>query len=336
MAVLSVPLTAQERKPNLLQRAVKSATGLLDRWAAEGIDTNYVALPRRGGVVSVSAVAARMKADVHSPLMTGQGRADMNLHSELNGQGSVYVGYRAIGIDYSYDFINGYSKDFSMELQDNKFGISYRRHTTKGMHGTLRSDAQDKRFRIHADDTEVKATMLYGYYLPNGDRFSLSAATDQSYIQLRSAGSPIVMALYHFTQLKNYEPTLVSSLHGMREVQMSQAALGAGYAYNHSIRQGRVVLHAMVVPMVIFHNNNWITLDYKMGDTTLPISQKMQPKHRYSFTEWVQAGASWNINSRNYLSVLGCFNQIDHQVKNYGIKIGINDWLVTTSLGYRF
>ena len=92
---------------------------------------------------------------------------------------------------------------------------------------------------------------LEGYYVLFHKKFSLSAGLYADMVQKRSAGSPLFYANY-YQSIYDVNKTFPANYDHFRTRQIS---LGAGYAYNLSFLNGRLLFHASLVPMFTFYNH---------------------------------------------------------------------------------
>ncbi|MDY6242056.1 MAG: DUF4421 family protein [Prevotella sp.] len=323
-----------------LKRQVKALGQLLDEWAIEGVDTNYLALPRYGWQAAVTANFAGINTKVEGHNIPTYGSINVDMHSSLSGQTSVSLGYRSLSFDYSFDMANGFSEDFNLSWLDNAWGIEYRSHSTEGLHGELDASATPQSLPVSKGDTRMKATLINGYYVFNPRRYSLPAAMDQSLIQKRSAGSFTAYALLLSARLEPQNKTLSTMLGGLKKIEFYQVALGLGYGYNYTPNRGRLLIHASAAPLLVFYNKNFLTAStgIPLPDGTVyqtDISKEIETKHRYFLTGVARASVYYNISPHVHIGANALLNDVRFESAS-GLEMRMDDWIVNASIGVRF
>lgn len=332
--------TQTAKRGSWVKRNIKALGKWLDDWAIEGVDTNYLALPRYGWKASVTANFAGIGTKVEGHNIPTYNSIDIDMRSNLSGQTTVSLGYRGLSWDYSFDVANGYSSDMSLSWLDNAFGIEYRSHSTDGLHGTLDASATPESLPVSKGDTRLKATIINGYYVFNSKRYSLPAAMEQSLIQKRSAGSLTAYALFMTANLEAKNATLGQMLGGLKRIEFYQAALGLGYGYNYTPNQGRLLMHLSAAPLLVLYNKNFITADYAipLPDGTAyhtDISKEVKSEHRYFLTGVARASVFYTLSPRVHFGVSALVNNI-HFSTDSGVKLSMNDWIANATVGVRF
>ena len=94
---------------------------------------------------------------------------------------------------------------------------------------------------VQFPDMEIHIAGLNLYYIFSGDKFSLRAAYDQSEIQVKSAGSFMLMLSFNYFSLKNETSIIPSSvdnnfgsISGLEKGIFLTTSLSPGYAYTFS------------------------------------------------------------------------------------------------------
>lgn len=339
LAVCGLPASAQ-KDDSWLKRNVKGLGKWLDNWAIEGVDTNYMALPKYGWKVAATTNFAGISTSVEGHDIPTYQNINIDMHSKLNGQTSVQMGYRSLSFSYSFDVAHGYSNDLNLSLLSQAFGVEYRSHTTHGLHGTLDASATPQTLQVSENDTRLRATIINGYYVFNSKKYSLPAAMSQSLIQKRSAGSITAYAVFLSANLESRTPTLTAMLGGLKKIEFYQAALGLGYGYNYTPNRGRLLLHVSAAPLLVFFNKNFLTssVNIPLPDGTsygTDISKEVQAKHHYFLTGVARASLFYNISPHVHLGFSALVNDIRFASLS-GVEMRMDDWIANATLGFRF
>lgn len=343
-ALLILPLSfhAQERNTGKgwISKSVKKVGAFLDDVAIEGVDTNYLSLPKYGWKLSVTTDFAGINTKVKGSNIPTYGNIKVNAHSELNGQTTLAFGYRGLSARYSFDLAHGYSRDLNIGALGNALGIEFRSHSTEGLKGTLDASATEGNLPLHKGDTKLNATIINGYYVFNHRHYSLPAAMQQSLNQRRSAGSITAYALFMSAKLEAKNTQMSTMLGGIRKIEFYQAAVGLGYGYNFTPNQGRLLIHVSAAPLLVFFNKNFLTADtaIPLPDGTIystSISKEVEAKHRYFLTGVARTSINYNISDRFFVSTAVLVNDIRFNSSS-GVKLSMDDWIVNGSVGLRF
>lgn len=329
-----------KKKDNWFKTVFTDIGEMIDELTIEGVDTNYLVLPRYGWQVGITTNFAGIDNFVKGENIPTYGSIDIDMNSKLNGQTSISLGYRIFSFDYSFDVANGYSNDFNLSWLDNAWGIEYRSHTTEGLSGTLDASATSGNLNVKENDTRLRATIINGYYVFNSKKYSLPAAMEQSLVQRKSSGSLTAYALFLSANLEAKNSTLITMLGGMKKIEFYQAALGLGYGYNYTPNQGRLLVHVSAAPLVVFFNKNFITADYAfpLDNGTVyhvDVNKEVKTQHRYFLTGVARASVFYYINQRIHLGCAALLNNIQFD-SDSGVEIKMNDWIVNATLGFRF
>lgn len=336
----SFVVAQEEKHETLVAKGLKWAKDYLDKSAVEGLDSNYVCLPKYGFLVSVSVDFAGINIDMEGRGIRNFGDFNVNMKSIVEGQSSVYLAYRGLQLSYTRNLFNTFNSDLSLSWLDRAWGIEYRHHSTDGLHGNIYVPALDKPFEVQKGNINVNTTLIDAYLILNARKFSYIAATFPSIIQKRSAGSVLIAGNYNSSTFVNVDPSFVEKLDDVKEIDIEQAAVGIGYGYNFAINRGQILLHLSAIPMIIIHNNNlvnWIDTgeDDDGSVVQTPYAQKMESSHKILLTGTVRGSANFNISDRLVLRLDGKMDKIRFRT-NSGLTVNSLDWLCSLMLGVRF
>ena len=332
-----VKLSAQE---TWLERHLTAVGSFLDDRAKAGLDTNFLAPPKHGFMVAATTSFAGINTTVKGNDIPTYKDLHIHMKSGLNGNVALAVGYRAISVKYSFNISSGYSRNFNFSFLNNSVGIEFRRHSADGMHGYMDASATPKIANVNKGDTRLNATIINGYFVFNSRRYSLPAAMGNGLIQKRSSGSVTVYGLYLNADLNAKNEMLSAMLGGLKKLEFYQAAAGIGYGYNYTPNRGKLLLHASAAPLVVFFTRSFVTaaIDFPLPDGTsinTEILKSVDPKHKIFLTAVARASAVYNINDHFILSLNALLNDVQFN-SAIGLKVGMNDWIATGTVCYRF
>lgn len=214
------------------------------RFLMSGMDSTYVRLP----ATSWEIPAVWKPYGYLTNITPGDKTLNMNMKpvSEL-GAG---IGYHGLDAVITTAVSNAIDFNFEFDYYDNYWGLSINiGRETFGPE--LYGDPLDR----GKPELRCRTIMLEGYYAVSGNRFSFPAAIYGNYVQMKSAGSPLVTFWYEHRDYDALgERTKNIFAIGGRN-SLDEGALLAGYGYNFAIRQTKAVIHLSVcagVPLPYF------------------------------------------------------------------------------------
>lgn len=224
----------------------------------------------------------------------------IRLHQDTRGA-SVGLGYGCVKGSYSFNLGKTHDSHFSFEALGSKFGLSLDYRHSKEMKGTM-YDALDgsvtyliytynimEQYDIRPEDlskyitpqdlndimnectTDIPSTRndyttlhIQGHYVFNSRHFSYSAASSPTLIQKRSAGSPLVLLDFYGSRAKFHDSLLLGD---DESFTTWKGSVGGGYAYNYTPNQGKLLIHASVIPSVTLiskskYDTHPVSMDY--------------------------------------------------------------------------
>lgn len=202
------------------------------RFLMSGMDSTYIRLPATSW-----EIPAVWKPYGYFTSISPGGKAlnmDMKPVSEL-GAG---IGYHGLDAVFTTAVSNAIDFNFEFDYYDNYWGLSINiGRETFGPE--LYGEPLDRKI----PELHCRAIMLEGYYAVRGSRFSFPAAIYGNYLQVKSAGSPLVTFWYEH---RDYDPIgeRTKDIFAMRARNtLDEGALLAGYGYNFSIWKGKAVIN---------------------------------------------------------------------------------------------
>ena len=381
LIALALPLSmavAQERKPFLV-RAVNKLGAFIDTMATRGIDKRYIYVPERPWQLvlknHINDMDMRVESSLSEAYLSNYGdRPHYDLKSVFKPKFTynigLWIGYRGYGLGYNISLSKSNGSSFSIGATGSRYGIYLRTRNFKtseldvdlwggNIYGQV--DESKKDFRVW-DDIEISSLILDGYYMLNGKRFSYAAAYDQSVVQLRSAGSFMIGAMFYQSNIDLAQPKnapVIQSMGKKGKIKIQEAGIGFGYSYNW-VPVKNLMVNVTAMPMLVFYNRKKATLydsNYDIflyeedgpqngkkpypddiddltwtEDVTIEETQEVVKYGKVSFNFDARASITYNWN-RYFLNIHGQWNQFKHSVDNNTVKL--NDWFINASLGVR-
>lgn len=283
------------------------------------------------------------------------------------------IDWRGLAIELPIPIANRYNKSYGLAKNGSVWGARIRYKNLDNMTGTLdnpysqltstiyqrasydqetKGHLEENHDPVETHEEEIKRgqldlTIFYleGYYVFNYTKFSLSAGMYGDMIQRKSAGSLFVMGNYYQSRL-GCSKVLNNDYDSFRNNKIS---LGAGYGYNWSFLDGRLCVHASLIPMVsllnrVMHKGN------KADDT--PHEMTEEEKLWQSFNLHYYDACNYGRDSKFTLNGFGRFainysfdRYIVSFLANYrrylfssssGMKIKNSEFDMQLNLGWRF
>jgi len=381
LIALVLPLSmavAQERKPWLV-RTVNKLGAFIDTLATRGIDKRYIYVPERPWQLVLKNHINDMDMNVESFVSEqDMARYDYKGHYSVKATFKprftynigLWVGYRGYGLGYNISLSKSNGNSFSIGATGSRYGIYLRTRNldTKQLKVDLHAEDEFGTYNEQVndfeayDDISINTFILDGYYMLNGSRFSYAAAYDQSVVQLRSAGSLMIGAMWYqsdidFAQRKN--APIIQAMGNTGKLKIQEGGLGVGYSYNW-VPVKNLMINVTAMPMLVFYNRKKVTLydsNYdiflyegdvsKNGkkaypddiddlswseDVTLDETKEIVKHGKVSFNLDARASITYNWG-RYFLNVHGQWNNFKHSVDHNTVKL--TDWFINASLGMR-
>ncbi len=368
--------TAQERKPWIV-RSVNKLGAFIDTMATRGIDHRYIKVPKHPWQImlktNMNDMDLRSSSTIDaSSLKTKDIDGDLKLESAFKPRFSTSIGawfgYRGYGLGLSLSLSGNNGNNFSIGATGSNYGINLRlrNFTTREMDIIL--SGNDYSTNTHEemtledaelyDDIDVHSTFIDGYYLLNGKRFSYAAAYDQSVIQVRSAGSLIIGAMWYHLSLdyaNRLNALYMQLINNVGMIKVQEGSIGVGYAYNW-VPFKNLLVSAMAIPMITLYNRNKVILydsnydlfleEDKNGkkavpddesnswieDITLEKKDEIVKYGKVSLNIDARFSITYNWN-RYFFNIYGQWNGFRNKIENNTLRL--NTWFINTSLGIR-
>ena len=369
---------AQERKPWLV-RTVNKLGAFIDTMATRGVDKRYIYVPERPWQLVLKNHINDMDMNVESFVSEqDMARYDYKGHYSVKATFKprftynigLWVGYRGYGLGYNISLSKSNGNSFSIGATGSRYGIYLRTRNldTKQLKVDLHAEDEFGTYNEQVndfeayDDISINTFILDGYYMLNGSRFSYAAAYDQSVVQLRSAGSLMIGAMWYqsdidFAQRKN--APIIQAMGNTGKLKIQEGGLGVGYSYNW-VPVKNLMINVTAMPMLVFYNRKKVTLydsnydiflyegDVSINgkkaypddiddlswseDVTLDETKEVVKHGKVSFNLDARASITYNWD-RYFFNVHGQWNHFKHSVDNNTVKL--TDWFINASLGMR-
>lgn len=229
-----------------ISQARKKVDAFIDKHQKVTTDTFYVYRPK-------SIWRFQMYGDVYGHnLSFRQNETEKTLlHSLCKSSVGFGVAYRNIALYISLDPIKMLKKSSNIEYNINYYGSCWGADIQLSRINSLVGTSSSSDFEIEESAT-FRNVSLNGYYIFNHKRFSYSAVFDQSYIQRKSAGSPLVSLMGYFSSTDIHEEfrQLMTGNPYMKRLNMGFVAVGAGYAYNFVPKGRHWLIHLSAEPSI--------------------------------------------------------------------------------------
>lgn len=234
---------SSSKASQFFERARIKIDQIIDKYQTSKTDTNYICRPK-------TKWTFQLFGDVygHDIGFLHPNKEDYELRSLCKSSLGISAAYRGLSASFSLDFLKMWKKMSNIEYNINYYGSWFGADLQLSKITTF----NEKYGENNGTNTDVvlRNISVNGYYIFNHKKFTYSAVFDQSWLQKKSAGSPLLSVSSYFssTQLgvtPNAEP--VRSLHA-RRLNLAFAAIGAGYAHNFVPRGNHWLIHLSVEP----------------------------------------------------------------------------------------
>ena len=203
-----VALGIHAQNESWLSRKLRKGMNYIDSLWINKADSNYIEVPKNPWRVVIypkfNEVYVKMHSDIDFNYLYGITPSEslaaswnMRINPPLATYLGVWVGYRGLGVGYSFPLLKNAGRYWTISSTGTRYGLifSLRRFKTQDikldLQGHFDEEEIDEKaipYTSHAP-IWVRSVFIDGYYVFNGKRYSQDAAYNQSVIQRRSAGS---------------------------------------------------------------------------------------------------------------------------------------------------
>ena len=187
-------------------------------------------------------------------------RHDMEARANSRATVSFAASYRGLSLSLSLNpaKLAGKNRDYELNMNSysNRMGLDIVYLESATYHGsqTIGSETAS----IGKGEVEQRALNVNYYYAFSGRRFSFPAASSQSYVQRKSAGSWMVGASADLQQT-DIHASEATRWHAV-SIRLAEFAVGGGYGYNY-VPSRRWLLHLSALPTLTVVSHDNVTLD---------------------------------------------------------------------------
>jgi hypothetical protein len=346
------------------KKILKRIENYLDSSVVKGVDTNYIARPKKPWSVVLKSEIEQLNLHMSSVDYYNDVTITHNVRVKppVNASVGLWAGYRGSGFGYSlslsdnggFNFgFNMVAPSYALNLRISRFSFrkpeSFYTYTKLSDHMTEEIDLNDEFMDLFlSSPMKIGTVMVDGYWVFNKKRFSLLAAYDQSTIQLRSAGSFIAGLIYYYQKYDYNSPKnflFIASADKVGRIKIHQGSIGFGYTYNWVPVRGLVV-NAVVMPVLTLVNSikasryETVFPDDDIADVNEYISairmNHIGDDHHYGGVRLdinLKMAVSYNVKDW-YFCVTGHRRHFRSEFDD--ITLNLTNWSVGTSIGRRF
>ncbi len=259
-------LTGREKTDSLKQKVTRTAKGvdawLLKRQQRQKTDTDYIFKPQERWMVRTRGDVAQSFVSFGNSLENKTDVFQLTLHTNPKYKQHFGFGYRGVVLGFGIGFSKKKSdKELSIKYYGNRFGVE----ATFGFLGSLTGKLKIPGYEASVAEGTLDCDYLHlgGYYAFRGDKFSMPAAMNQSFIQRKSAGSPLATAHFRMIMFGFEEDKQSSSLFDTMSLFFG---LGGGYGYNW-VPSEHWLLHISATETLGFLGNTRLRTSLAPGET---------------------------------------------------------------------
>lgn len=367
VAAACLPLCAEASAKDFF----KKLKHRLDSSALKGVDTTYVGLPRKKWSIAYNTNVDQMRLTISGEGEEGAALNHMKFDAHIKilqkatTSMGLWAGYRGFGFGYSLSLTGNEGTNISVGIASRAYGLNARFYRFK--HDTpilglenMTVDGQpvyddrlnEREYNIHNPMT-VTALVIDGYYIFNRKKFSHAAAYNQSTLQLRSAGSPIVGLMFYY---QKYDPNLNTAqpfdgtspvaimlllARNITTVKVYQGSIGAGYTYNWVPARGWVINLTAMPVLTLLNRLTAHEYDIKTGGSVadksmfLYLVDRGEKSHggRVKLNADVKAAVCYWLKDWYFMAS----GQVHYFRSNYSsITTKYFDWTAKASIGFTF
>lgn len=317
---------------------------------ADKVDSLYIKAPEKAWKVVLKAkanesvISMKSHIDVAEIGYGSSGELTWKSRNESKPESSlgVQVAYHGLGLTLSKGFGKKQGFNFMFDKSGYNYAGSIRYRSGKAFKTNAHvygiADGRDIDYDCSLDLTspiKSEALILEGLYFFNSKRYSYAAALNQSMIQRRTSGSPLVGFLTYFTDINFASPDnieMLTFMDGIGRIKVAQVSIGCGYAYNY-VPADNWLISAFLMPMATVFDRSKLYryLDSEEKWIDKPTTSRRTKNLDYNIDGRMSVYYSWD-------DMFMCLNgQLSHFFYKQGKTTGQTiDWFAILSLGYCF
>ena len=344
-----------EKQPNKALLFFYRTGAWIDKYLMHDLDTSYICLPEHSWRVAFTTGTLGVNSATHSTSqddILGELTLSMLNRTTPSVDFGFNAGFRGFGFGYAWDAFHAYARRLNFSFGSKHLGLEFSHQTSTNIHTDVALNGEQLKNLSFDNVVTIANTNLNVWYALNAAHYSHNAATKQSYIQRKTAGSLLLHLSYMSSQVtlddtitvpEATKPTLPSLMSGVQQMTTRQVAVGIGYGINYTPNQGKVLLHASASAMLVCYSVNHI--GYYIPDTIMAelpgeptfVLHSAKPVH---VTGNMRAAVSWEINQWVHLAAWATADHIRFyttQTANANVlTLSEWNWKVQLTVGVRF
>ena len=381
LSLLCLPGKAQEKTGfwnHGIGKFLKKADKVIDSWQEAGVDTTYIRAYKKDRIIYIGAYGYYQQHDMFFPIQIEESdipilreylpsnfndtkymRANMNtFQTEID----LGIDYKGIAIELPIPIRNRYTKSFGLAKTGSVWGFRIRYKSINKLWGTMEDGYNQaiaqwlvnalndevapttvEKSTIADEDIDLDVFYVEGYYVFNHRKFCLAASVWGDMIQKKSAGSPFIMFNYYQSNFRTKDYLFNYEKDAFRNWK---ASIGFGYGYNWAFQNGKLCLHASLIPMISVFNQ---LVHHTWGETLFEDDDEYNwdeyNKHyydavdngrsRFVFNAFGRIAASYSLNDYIQLTLVSNYRQYLYR-NNANTRINNRELDFQFNVGYRF
>ncbi len=319
-------------KPNKLAYWYCVGMDWLDKFCLKDVDTAYIGLPDNEWRIAFTNSEIGIHSNYTSTMSDNPELGYISLLSTTTPSLDLgfQIGLRSVNFGYSWDVLNAYSQKLNFSLGGKSWGVELLRQKSSNIHTHVELQKFNA-FNFDLDDNSIHITNtnLTAWYALNAAHYSHNAATKQSYIQKKTAGSLLLSLSYLNTDMTLQKDTLLAMwlLGNVQQMVTHQVAVGLGYGINYTPNNGKFLLHFAAYAQAVFYSINYVSyVDTLHHSKKVFPSYTIKPSSPVHITGNMRAAVSWEINKWVHLNARAQVDNIRFNAKTDNGKVDLSNW----------
>lgn len=332
LACTEICLAKEERKPGKLAYWYCVGMDWLDKFCLKEVDTAYIGLPDNEWRIAFTNSEIGIHSNYTSTMSDNPELGYISLLSTTTPSLDLgfQIGLRSVNFGYSWDVLHAYSQKLNFSLGGKSWGVELLRQKSSNIHTHVELQ-KFKAFNFDLDDNSIHITNtnLTAWYALNSPHYSHNAATKQSYIQKKTAGSLLLSLSYLNTDMTLQKDTLLAMwlLGNVQQMVTHQVAVGLGYGINYTPNNGKFLLHFAAYAQAVFYSINYVSyVDTLHHSNKVFPSYTIKPSSPVHITGNMRAAVSWEINKWVHLNARAQVDNIRFNAKTDNGKVDLSNW----------
>ena len=304
------------------KKAVSAIGDILDRQQQKfltKVDTNYIGNYRYPWRAMLMYNASDFSTSTSSEGLSA------TLTTSATHRFTVGIGYQGLALNYSYRAGKNIQSEAGILAYGRRFGFELKMYSSTRLKMDL-TDDDGHHIVIPLEGYRYTTLLLDGYWVLNPRRFSFPAALSQSKRQKRSAGSILIGGAITSDNFMVEDPESVES-GSLLSGASAQYMLGAGYGYNWVPGNGRLLVHASLIPLYTLGDKEVTQYKDKEKEITYP--------GRTAITGLGRTGIFYYWSDRFYSGLI-LTDRLCAYWENDNPVVYENSWYLRLPLIYRF